>query len=352
MEPGCTKGASLVTTSPTIRTGAAATGGVALARPLLRFPIEVQGTEVVVDRNGDEYGVAVEGFEPGQLYDLLRRMDGSRTTEQLGTDCGDVDLVARAVTALDRHMLLDDAQRPRTRSGLDVLLELEDLCNDLHDRVMVHNRFWSALRPPAPDLPRNVMYGFCIENYHFLYRESYFDSPVLSYQPAQQVRLVMNEFYAQEYGHDEILLRALNSLGITREDLVDTMPLPQTMALCNALAWWATTDPVFFFTTLGILEGKDVQEGEQDFFLDACDALGMDEAFVKPIRIHANINRDSSHGNLTRAIFREIPCLDSDAVARLRSQTYLFFELYDAFYAGVWDYYSAAPTLLRRVSEL
>jgi hypothetical protein len=321
-------------------------------RPLLAFPATVDDGSVVVDRAGTEYVIAIDGVPPEALRDLLGRMDGSRTVAELGAEFGDADLVDGVVEELDRGALLDDATAPAARTGLDVLLELEDLANYLHDRVMYDNVYWSALRNPPTDLPLNVMYGFCIENYHFLFRESYFDSPVLSYQPSTRIRLIMNEFYAEEYGHDEILLRSLNSLGISREDLADTMPLPQTMALCNALAWWSMTDPVFFFATLGVLEGKDIRDDEQDFFLDACDALQLAPDFVKPMRTHANINRDGGHGNLTRAIFREIPCIDPATVRRLRGRTHLFFGMYDAFFTGIWDHYSTSESLLRRVSAL
>jgi hypothetical protein len=339
-------------TRPVSNAEGVAAGAPGLVRPLLAFPAAVQGDEVVVDRAGDEYVVSVEGVDPAALGRLLNRMDGSNTLEELAADVGDLDVVGRAVTALDRHCLLDDAEAPAARSGLDVLLELEDLANDLHEKVMYDNVYWANLRKPPQDMPLSVMHGFCIENYHFLFRESYFDSPVLSYQPSNRVRLILNEFYAEEYGHDEILLRALNTLGISRTDLADTMPLPQTMALCNSLSWWATSDPIFFFTTLGILEGKDIREDEQDFFLDACDSIDIDPQFVAPIRKHAEINRDGGHGNLTRAIFREIPCLDQATVRRLRGQTYLFYDLYDAFFTGIWNHYRTAPSLLRRVSEL
>jgi hypothetical protein len=202
---------------------------VGVRRPSLAFAAALQGDDVVVDREGSEYAVAIEGVEPALLRRLLDRMDGSRTLDDLASELAgdgldDADVVRRTVVELDRHDLLDDAAKPAARSGLDVLLELEDLANDLHEQVMYNNVYWTALRNPADDLPLGVMHGFCIENYHFLFRESYFDSPVLSYQPANRVRLIMNEFYAEEYGHDEILLRALNTLGISRADLADTMP--------------------------------------------------------------------------------------------------------------------------------
>ena len=199
------------------------------------------------------------------------------------------------------------------------------------------------------DLPKRLAIGMVIENWHFLFRESYFDAPVLSYVPNTQVRLLLNQFFSEEYGHDEILLKSLNFVGISREDMADAIPLPETMGLCNALSYWAHNDPLFFFTTLGLLEGQGMKK---DSFIEACERCDLPEGFVAPLRIHANINIDAAHGNLTRAIFKEIPCLDYETVSRLKRQIPLFVELYDNFYTGVFRYYTSDAPLLRRVSEL
>jgi hypothetical protein len=188
-----------------------------------------------------------------------------------------------------------------------------------------------------------------IENWHFLFRESYFDAPVLSYVPNTAVRLLLNKFFQEENGHDEILMKALNFVGLSRADMSDAIPLPQTMGLCNALAYWAHNDPLFFFATLGLLEGQGMK---QDSFIDACERAELPAPFIEPLRIHANINLGAGHGNLTRLIFQQIPLIDELTVNRLKAQIPLFVEIYDAFYAGVWRYYSSDEPLLRRVSSL
>jgi len=324
----------------------------AIRLPLFPYESNRLGDKVVVDREGLELVLDVEGMSAEAIQGLLARMDGTTSTEKLVAGGDDASTVEGFIVALDQHALLDDASHPEARSGLEVLLELEDLSADLERRIMYRNEFWEAMRERPEKVAPSVYYGFTIENYHFLHRESYFDSPVLSYQASTGARLIMNEFYREEYGHDELILRGLNAIGIRGEDLAETMPLPGTMAMCNALAYWAMTDPIFFFSTLGILEGNGVKEGEQDFFLDACDAHRLDPAFVGPVRAHARINRDGGHGNLTRAIFRQLPCIDAATVRRLRSRTYLFFDLYDAFYRGVYRHYSTTRTLLRRVSSI
>jgi hypothetical protein len=257
---------------------------------------------------------------------------------------------AELIEALDSAGLIDDASAVSYKTGAEVILEIEELIEDYCAPMIFENKFWRlcmSAREPK-DLPEKLAIGMVIENWHFLFRESYFDAPVLSYVPNTSVRLLMNQFFSEEYGHDEILLRSLNSVGITREDMSDVVPLPETMGLCNALAYWAHNDPLFFFTTLGLLEG---QGEKHDSFIDACERCGFSEEFVGPLRTHSNINIGAAHGNLTRQIFQEIRALDANTVARLKRQVRLFVELYNAFYTGVWRYYMSNGPLLRLLSE-
>jgi hypothetical protein len=156
----------------------------------------------------------------------------------------------------------------------------------------------------------------------------------------------MNEFYAEEYGHDELLLKSLEKVGISREDLAQTAPLTETMALCNALAYWAHNDPLFFFTTLGILEGKDIK---QDSFLDAAYRIGVSPDLLSPVKAHSDINLNGKHGTLTRKIFSKIPIITEKDFQRMKAQTHLFIELYDQFYSGIWKFYANSHSLLRQI---
>ena len=205
------------------------------------------------------------------------------------------------------------------------------------------------MQQTSQPVPEQVLYGTIVENYHFLFRESWFDAPVLSYAYSRGARVHLIEFFAEEAGHDELILRSLVQLGYSRDDLADTLPLQSTAALCNALAWWSRTDPLFFITTIGVLEGRDLAV---DSFVLACERQGIDPLVVGPMRRHSEINLKGEHGSLTREVFAEIPAVDGATFARLHAQTHLFVELYDNFYRGIWEHYITAPTLLRRISML
>lgn len=294
-----------------------------------------------------------EKNEKDNVFHLLSAIDGTKPVAKL------VDEFSRGISfdienfinEMYKHRVMEDCSFPEGRSGINVLFELEDLANELLYKKLYNNVFWRACQAAKTknDIPLNVMYGLVIENYHFLHRESYFDAPVLSYVSNTNVRLAMNEFFAEEYGHDELLLKSLNSIDITREELNMTMPLPQTMAMCNVLAYWAHNDPIFFFTTLGILEGKDIK---QDSFIDTAIRIGLGKDFIAPVQAHSNINLKGGHGSLTREIFSEIPIIDLSTIKRLRSQTHLFIELYDNFYTGIWSHYSSSTKLLHLLNDV
>ena len=313
----------------------------------------ISQTPLVVKTAGDEELEISAGLANAEeVSALMARLAGgcSQLDAERLLPRQSADEVRRLLVSLENYGVIRPLAPARGKTGLEVLLEVEDLSNRLLYQTLYRNPFWTHCQNASQpgDIPERVFHGMVIENYHFLFRESYFDAPVLSYVPNTQVRLAMNAFFAEEYGHDELLLQALNRIGVSREDLAHTVPLPQTMALCNALAYWSHNDPLFFFTTLGILEGKDIR---QDSFLDAAYRLGVDAEFLRPVKAHSDINLKGEHGSLTRKIFAQIPVVDKETARRLLAQTHLFVELYDAFYSAVWRHYLHADTLLRRIEH-
>jgi hypothetical protein len=237
-------------------------------------------------------------------------------------------------------------------TGREFILLVEDHYNRATSKTLQLNPFWRAMINDPMQISESVFHGMCIENYQLLCRESYFDAPALSFPSNRAVRTLLNEFYCEEIGHDRILLEALNSIGITELALHEAIPLRGTMALCNSLSYWARHDPLFFMTTLGPLEGRDV---DVDSFVRAGEEKGLPEEFLGPIRKHAHINRDSAHGLLTREIFAKIPTVSRADTIRVLGLTDLFISIYDQFYLNVWTHYSKPEVtghLLRGVTAI
>ena len=250
-------------------------------------------------------------------------------------------------TALLFAVPIDVPDEPVT--GRVLILAVEDLYNRLSARSLQQNPFWRAMVDDPAGVPDGVYHGMCIENYHLLFRESYFDSPALSFAFSQSLRQKFNEFYCEELGHDRLLLKSLNAIGLTEAALYQSVPLRETMALCNALSYWARHDPLFFFTTLGPLEGRDV---DIDSYVLAAREKGLPDAFVAPIDAHANINKNSAHGLLTRELFDSVGVVGVADATRILRQTALFTAMYDQFYGAIWQHYSTQGSLLRPLDDI
>lgn len=290
------------------------------------------------------------------LSELLSRFDGSRSVTDVAADAGlTADRVWEVISPAAQLGLVDDLRAGQGRSGLAAISDVEGQLSPLMDALVFEGPFWRAMTEDPESVPRNVYYGFALENWFFLNSETRFDSAVVSYPPNARIRAMMQEFFHEEHQHDDIVVRAFEPLGISKADLLRSRPLPTTTGLINLLTWWARTDPLFFMATVGLLEGRledaESPDADYDSFLAACREIGLDEDFVGPLRQHARVNASHHHGSVSREVFAELPGVDDDTVARWRGKAHLFVETYAAFFQGVLDYYSDSANPLIRLVE-
>ena len=278
-------------------------------------------------------------------------MDGTNSIEKLQQIFfpHQPEVINSIVQNLDEQGFLNGVTQVKLYSGIDTLLELQDLSKDLLDKNFKRNQLWQSLKLETDNLPRNVIYGFTLEHYYFLNHKCACETPVLSFQKSAKVRQLINQVYFQEYGQEELLIQAIETINIDREKLINTMPLPETMGLCNALSYWANFEPLFYFVTLEILSS---QTGHFELYLKTCEQIELDFNFIKPIRELVNTKFKSQLENIAYQIFQEINHIDSETRQRFRSQTYLFIEMYNNFYQAIWNHYSCSKILLRQVSAI
>ncbi|MDJ0899532.1 MAG: hypothetical protein QNJ55_12040 [Xenococcus sp. MO_188.B8] len=329
-----------------------ATSSQPIQRPRLACKMNIYSDQIILSQDDRDFYFPINGQSGEALQQLFSMMDGTRSLSELQQmfSPNDAAVLNTIVRNLDEQGLLDDLAQLRVDSGIDTLLELETLTHELLDQSFEENPFWKLIKSTATELPIQVLYGFAIENYHFFSRKYCFQSPVLSFGGSIKVRQLLNELYHQEYGQDKLMIAALNTIGIDHEELMDTMALPETIAMCNGLAFWANFEPLFFLSTMGVLGARIYKNFE--LYLAACERLKLDSRFIYPIRKLVNTNLKGEQKNLTRRIFQEIPHIDRETRQRFRRQTYLFIEMYNNFHTAISHYYSSAPHLLRRVSAI
>lgn len=277
-------------------------------------------------------------------------MDGTRTVKELQQIfwIKNPQVVEKIISDLEEQELIDDATQLEVSSGSDILKELEYLTQDLLINSVDNNLFEQSITSTESNLPVNVLYGFALEQYQVVARKSAFYSPALDYSCTDQTRKLIDRVYCQETTREKLLSEALNTIGISVRELTDTIPLSETVAMCQALAYWANSEPLFFFYAIGIIKQKATQNWQA--YLEACERTKVETQFLTSIRKLTYLNRENQHQSLTHYLFQEVPHLEEKTKQRFRGQIYLFVEMYHHFHSAIWNYYSSTSDLLRPVS--
>jgi hypothetical protein len=319
--------------------------------PKLAASVNSYQDRIVFSQESRDFAFQVKGKTGERLKRILLMMDGTNSLTKLQQTFSPNNPAAinTVLRYLDDNKLLDDASHLNVESGLNALLELSDLSNELLKNQLVQNQF-TFNKLDSSDLGLNIIYGFAIEAHHLFAHQTYIDSSALTVQNSIQIQQLINQLYCQKYGQDRLLAEALNSIGISNEDLIDIIPLPQTMALCNGLAYWASFDSLFYFSILGVLINQNI--ANLTSYLQACESLEINHRFLEPIKTLINSQGNSEAKNISREIFQEISHVDKLTQQRFKAQTYLFAEIFTNFYTAIFNYYSSGKSLLRRVSEI
>ncbi|WP_410012790.1 hypothetical protein [Sodalis sp. C49] len=317
--------------------------------PHLNCTLSLSNNHLLAITDEDEFTINVLPVTPNEAYEFLLLLDGKTSIPDIikknktHLTCEDATLL---IECLSESGLLTRNIPTEFITGKQAILEIEDLQNRLMDKSLYNNIFWQKCNEPD-DVPENVFIGMAIENYHLLARGSSFDAHALYFHGCRKTRQAMNAVFCSEHGHAEIILSALALLGIDENNIIASVPLPETLGLANSLAYWSASDPLFFFSTMEVLEGKDCAV---DSYVIAMEKSGkMDAQFIEKIKSHSLINIEHNHASFGRQLLSTIPVVSRENLIRMKRQTHLFVELYDAYYRAIWEHYSDATSLVRSI---
>jgi hypothetical protein len=116
----------------------------------------------------------------------------------------------------------------------------------------------------------------------------------------------------------------LQSVGIDGEQLQQMQPLPMTFAVCSTLGVLAHQHPLSFKVALMLFEEDDRQF--HHLFKQCCLALGMPREFYQPILLHARINEEGAHEQITASLLQEIPYVSSEERSLVKKNMAILME--------------------------
>ncbi len=150
----------------------------------------------------------------------------------------------------------------------------------------------------------NQLLGYVLESYHVTHLCPRLLAPALANYESKITHKLLQEFYVSELNHDRLIESSLKSVNITADQLEWMQPLPMTFAVCSTLGVFAQQHPLSFKAALMLFE-----EDEQQFhelFEQQCRDLGLPTEFYRPILLHAQINEDGAHQEITEHLLAEV----------------------------------------------
>ncbi|MBI2714977.1 MAG: hypothetical protein HYX37_11080 [Rhizobiales bacterium] len=189
--------------------------------------------------------------------------------------------------------------------------ELDD--NLLIEKIRTASRFWNQhimgqvfpSRLFEGHATRPEVLGWGIEFYFFIRAANeYMARGVARDDAPTEVLAEVWKHYVEESGHEEIFLTGLLGCGLRRQEIVDRMPLPSTMALTNFLYEKACSTIFDYLSVFALMQPLATPPSRSDIS-QRYDALRSWYPFASPLfnafEQHDTIDADLAHAKLAIA---------------------------------------------------
>jgi pyrroloquinoline quinone (PQQ) biosynthesis protein C len=256
----------------------------------------------------------LEGQEEAsrEFFSVLK--SGTRPTAELAEKFpGDRTDFEALLEALDEQGMLVDSSvaDPRTGyTGVGAYAHLKRQADGA--RSGVRSLFTESL--VSGDITRDQIIGYAIEYWHVTHLCPRALAPLLARDDISvEIWQQFMSFYQMERNHDRMLEKSLNSVGITRGQLLQMQPLPATMSIMAAMGVYSYQFPLGIISTLFPME--EAEPEFLDLFLARCREHDLPEEFWKPIAAHSGVNEDEAHEAVTLDLLAGISFISGEEVS-------------------------------------
>ena len=267
-----------------------------LRRPGLRAEVTVEPTcdgvlLTALDGRRD-LELELDAHRREALLDFLRALQGGVPAAELSRYPGPADELRPLLETLDELGMLTerDTSRPAGMTGLAAYGHLRRQADAV--RLTVTSPLYQALLDDT--MASEHLIGYAVEYWHVTHLCPRALAPVLARDDLRiETWRKLMDFYQSERSHDRMLENALSHVGISREQLLRTQPLPATAAIMASLGLAAYQFPLALVATLFPME-----EPELDFlelFRRRAQERGMPAGFLAPIVAHSEVNDEEAH---------------------------------------------------------
>lgn len=315
--------------------------------PLLRWDLKFITSDNVpiVESGENEYRFA--GISADDFFRIIKLINGIRSVEDIckGVSCSAAAALVRKLMELNLAIDSSIAVAP-LMCGNDFAKHCRALFSGMRSRLFGHE-LWRSLT--SGEATEAQFAGWIIESYHFI--QGVNDRLPLAIAECSEVNA--RRFFArhliEEYDHSKFFVASLEALGIDRQSLLDSKPIPGTLAVLNFMRQCAREDSLHYAVCSGLLESTGIDRRTAGAFYDSISAhyaLNRPEV-ISPMRAHVRLDESYGHGSILESVCTYLEPISIRRASRAVSAGYLFLETLELWCTDVLRSYSGRSIGLR-----
>lgn len=323
---------------------------VSLQQPIFkdRVLLKFQDSEVEIRYGEQGCSITVPPEYHQETVKLFRLLQiGGFSSEQLAQACPEIkEDIPELLTDFHRRGFLIETQRnvdSRGISGIQFYRELFRFIERLK-RQFASSPFSQKMADGT--ITKEQLIGYALESYHITHLCPRLLAPSLANYESTATQKLLQNFFTSELHHDRLIENSLSSVGIKLPQLEKMQPLPMTFAICSSLGVFACQHPLSFKVALLLFEQDD--KVFHQLFTQQCQAKELPAEFYKPMLLHAGINEEGEHEDITRVLLAEIPYVSPEEQLVVKKNMAILMESLVKRTHEILDYYGNSSNEIPR----
>lgn len=323
---------------------------VSYKQPLFKNRIffEFKKAEIIIHNSKQAFSISAPPEYYQEITQLLKILQiGGFSLEQLSEYCPRIqEEIPELLANFDNRDLLIETQNNISNTGVSGSQFYRELWRFLERLKLQFTSSPFFAKMVDGTITKNQLIGYSLESYHVTHLCPKLLAPALANYESNSVDKLLQEFFASELHHDRLIDKSLKSVGITDEQIQKMQPLPTTFAICSSLAIFAKQHPLSFKAALMLFEQDEPLFHE--FFKKQSQALELPKDFYQPILLHAGINEDGGHEDITGVLLSEITYISSSEQLVVKKNMVNLMELIVLRSHEIIDYYGNENNVIPR----
>lgn len=319
-------------------------------KPLFKEQVffNFKDTGVEIRHGTQECWLSVEPKNQPQVTQLLQLLQtGNLSLPQLGQACPEIEeQIPELIIKFDRLGMLQETQEQieiHSMTGLQFYREIRRFLQRWQNQIINPLAFQKMTEGT---ITREQLIGYALESYHVTHLCPRLLAGSLTKQETPKTYQLLQEFFVSELHHDRLITNSLASVGIGETQLEQIQPLPMTFAICSSLAVFAQQHLLSFKVALWLFEQDDPKFLE--LFKQCCQDRDLPREFYQPILLHANINDEGEHEQITKNLLAEVAYISIEEQLRVKKNMAILQESIMLRDRQIIDYYGNPNNIIPR----